>query len=114
MLQRLTGNLDSLVLCGVASHAEPGTIELPLNPDEAAHGGMATVSMNVAVRCPSCDSAQSVTCSRCDGRRTMDERFSAWLAIPPEVADGTRVEPSAVLPGMLRPVSFRVRVRQAA
>ena len=35
--------------------------------------------------------------------------FTAWLAVPPEVADGTILTPSALLRGMLTPVSFRVR-----
>ena len=37
-----------------------------------------------------------------------DELFSAWLAIPPDVADGTLLRPSALLPGM-QPIAFRVR-----
>jgi hypothetical protein len=40
---------------------------------------------------------------------TIEEPFSAWLAVRPGVADGTIMKPSALFPGALRPVSFRVR-----
>lgn len=38
-----------------------------------------------------------------------EELFSAWLAVPPDTADGTVLKPSEFLPGM-DPVAFRVRV----
>jgi hypothetical protein len=41
----------------------------------------------------------------------VEELYSAWFNVPPGVAEGTRLEPSVLLPGMLRPVSFRVRLR---
>ena len=43
---------------------------------------------------------------------TTDELFSAWLTIPPGVQDGTMLAPSAQLPGVVRPVTFRVRLRR--
>ena len=47
------------------------------------------------------------------GRRApFEELFSASLAVPPGVADGAVLTPSALLRGM-RPVSFRVRLRGA-
>lgn len=49
----------------------------------------------------------------CGSKRTIDELFSAWLAVPPGVADGAVLKPSALLPGMIRPVSFRVRYQGA-
>jgi DnaJ-class molecular chaperone len=111
MLSRLTGSLDALLACGVARRAKGGTIELFLNAQEAAQGGMVTISMRVQVRCPECDAAKAASCDRCRARRTIEELFSAWLAVPPGVADGTLLAPSALLPGMVRPMSFRVRVR---
>jgi curved DNA-binding protein CbpA len=90
MLRRQTGPLNALLACGVARHAEEGVIELRFLPEEAAGGGMITISMRVPI----------------DGR---DELFSAWLAVPPGVADGTMLAPSVLLRGM-RPVRFRVRV----
>ena len=110
MLSRLTGSLDALLACGTARRAEGGTIELFLNAQEAAQGGMVTISMRVPVRCPACDAGEAASCVRCGARRTIDELFSAWLAVPPGVADGTLLAPSALLRGMIRPVSFRVRV----
>jgi DnaJ-class molecular chaperone len=96
-----------------ARRAEGDTIELFLNAEEAAQGGMATISMRVPVRCPACDAGDPASCVRCGGRRTTDEIFSAWLAVPPGVADSAVLAPSVPLRGMVRPVSFRVRIRGA-
>jgi hypothetical protein len=64
----------------------------------------------VPVRC-ACDSAPP--CPRCGGTGAVEELFSAWLAVPPGVADGTVLTPSAWLPGMLHRVYVRVRRRPA-
>jgi hypothetical protein len=111
MLWRLSGPLDALLTCGVARHAEDDVIELVLNAHEAGEGGMATISMRVPVRCASC--ADDVECPRCGSTRTVEELFSAWLAVRPGVADGALLAPSVLLPGM-RPVWFRVRLHGAA
>jgi hypothetical protein len=100
MLRRLSGPLEALTACGIARHAEPGVIELFLSDAERADGGMVTISMRVPVRDK-------------DGRSGY-ELWSAWLAVPPGVQEGERLVPSALLPGMVRPVSFRVRPDSAA
>ena len=51
---------------------------------------------------------------RCGGRGTIEELFSAWLAVPPGVADSALLAPSALLSGMVRPVAFRIRLRSCA
>jgi hypothetical protein len=84
---------------------------------------MVSVSMRVAVWCPTCaprdDGAaharaarggSSTPCPRCGGTRTVEELFSAWLAVPPGVTGGEVLIPSADLPGMVEPVRFRVRL----
>jgi hypothetical protein len=38
-----------------------------------------------------------------------EEVWSAWLAVKPDMKDGTILTPSAWLPGMVHPVYFRVR-----
>jgi molecular chaperone DnaJ/curved DNA-binding protein len=109
-LSRLSGSLNALLACGAAQYAEEGVIELLVNVHEASHGGMASISLWVPVRCPSCAAGAAGSCARCGGTSVVDELFSAWLAVPPGVADGTLLTPSALLSGMLRPVSFRARV----
>jgi curved DNA-binding protein CbpA len=47
MLDRLRGPLNSLLMRGVARWAEDDIIELMLEPDEAAQGGMIQISMRV-------------------------------------------------------------------
>ena len=106
MLPRLTGYLDTLLTCGIARRAADDMIELPLTEEEVAVGGMATISMRVAVRCPACKSGP---CERCGGKGTVEELFSAWLAIRPGVADGAMLRPTVVLRGMIHPVAFRAR-----
>lgn len=116
MLQRLSRPLNVLLTCGIARQAADDLIELFLDEDEASQGGMVTIPMRVPVRCPACAAAAasaSSACSACGGSRTAEELFSAWLAVPPEVAEGTLLRPSALLPGM-RPVSFRVRLGGSA
>lgn len=113
MLTRLSGPLNSLLACGVAEHAEEGVIELSVNEQEATDGGMVTISMRVPVRCSVCAADATAPCARCGGARSVEELFSAWLSVPPDVADGTILTPSVPLRGMLRPVSFRVRRRGA-
>ena len=93
LLTRISRSLDILLAMGVARRVEPDQIELVLDDEEATGGGMVTISMRVPVH----------------GR---EELFSAWLAVPPGVADGTVLAPSVLLPGM-RPVTFRVRVGSA-
>jgi molecular chaperone DnaJ len=114
MLHRLSGPLGGLLAGGVARRVDAGTIELLLNAEEATDGGMATISMQVPVRCPTCaGGAAPGDCKRCGSKRTVNELFSAWLAVRPGVADGTVLNPSALLPGMVRRPAFRVRLRDA-
>ena len=112
-LRRLSGPLNALIACGVARHAEAGVIELFVSAEEAAGGGMVTISMRVPVRCTVCAKNPSALCARCGSTRTVEELFSAWLAVPPGVQDGELLIPSALLSGMTRPVSFRVRLDDA-
>ena len=110
MLSRLSGNLRGLLACGIARRAGNDIIELFLNAEEAASGGMVTIPMRVPVRCESCATAPSAPCDRCGGRRTVDDLFAAWLAVPAGVQDGEILPPSALLPGMINRVLFRVRL----
>ncbi len=111
MLHRLSGPLGGLLAGGVARRVDPEVIELFLNEREASEGGMASIAMRVPVYCPACAASPSGHCARCGSTRTVDELFSAWLAVRPGVTDGAVLNPSALLPGMVRPVSFRVRLR---
>lgn len=114
MLSRLSGSLASLIACGVARLDEPGFITLMLREAEAAQGGMVTISMHVDLWCPACAAQpRSAGCARCGGTRTVDELFSAWLAVPPGVTAGEVLAPSVELPGMVEPVRFRVRLYDA-
>lgn len=110
MLARLCGSLNVLISCGVARQTDGDIIELFLSAREAVQGGMITISMRVPVHCPACKS-RGASCSRCEGQGTVEELFSAWLAVPPGVADGTILLPSVLLRGMVRRVRFRTRVR---
>jgi curved DNA-binding protein CbpA len=94
LLTRISRSMDILLAMGVARRIEPEVFELVLDAEEATGGGMVTISMRVPVHGPA-----GIT----------EELFSAWLAVPPEVADGTVLTPSVLLPGM-KPVSFRLRV----
>ena len=89
--------------------AEDDATELYLNSQDASEGGMVVISMRVAVRCPAC---REGACARCGTSRTVEELFSAWLAVPPGVADGAVLIPSALLPGIIRAVSFRARLAE--
>jgi DnaJ-class molecular chaperone len=114
MLSRLSGPLKGLLACGIARRAEGDVIDLFVDDEEATQGGMATISMRVPVHCPACSADPTAPCTRCVGTRSVQDLFSAWLAVRPDVADGTLLTPSAQLPGVLRPVSFRVRRRGPA
>jgi hypothetical protein len=113
MLARLSGPLNALLACGVARRSAEDVIELFLEPQEVAQGGMVGISMRVPVHCPACAPDATGPCARCGTRRTVDEPYSAFLAVRPGVAEGTTLIPSAVLAGMVRPLSFRVRLRGA-
>ena len=110
MLSRLCGNIIGLLACGIARHAGNDIIELFLNADEAASGGMVTIPMRVPVRCPACAANPTSGCERCAGTRVVDDLFSAWLAVPPGVQDGEILPPSALMPGMIHRVLFRARL----
>lgn len=114
MLSRLSGSIVSLVARGAAHFDEPGYITLVFNQAEAAQGGMITISMRVDVWCPTCAATKPrppTGCARCEGKGTVEELFSAWLAVPPGVTTGEMLTPSVELPGMVEPVRFRVQVR---
>jgi DnaJ-class molecular chaperone len=114
MLRRITGPLNLLISCGAVELEDDGTITLMLREDEAAHGGMATISMRVDLWCPDCAKpahpAHPAPCRRCGGSRKVEELYSAWLAVPPGVAAGEILAPSVDLPGMIEPVRFRVHI----
>jgi molecular chaperone DnaJ len=109
MLSRVSGPLNALLACGMARRVDQETIELNLSATEARQGGMVMISMRVAVRCRKCD-GRDAACPQCGGRGATEELFSAWLAIAPEIADGTMLAPSELLPGMVHPLRFRIRV----
>jgi hypothetical protein len=95
---------------GVARRIEPNVFELYLDSVESAEGGHAMISMYVDLRCLVCAQREpSPRCARCAGTRKLKELFSAWLAVPPGVADGTILTPSVDLPGMTARATFRVR-----
>jgi DnaJ-class molecular chaperone len=112
MIRRLSGPFNALLARGVARRAEDDVIELFLDDDEVSEGGHVTISMQVPVSCPMCGPDATEACGRCGSTRTIYDLFAAWLAIPPGVAEGTILTPSAKLPGMVRPVTFRVRCPQ--
>lgn len=118
LLHRLSSSLDTLIQRGIAERTEPGVIELLLDDEEATEGGMATIRMYVPVPCPRCGGARTkgavadgggaAGCVTCDGAGEVEDLFSAWIAVPPGVAEGAVLKPSALLPGMA-PIAFRVR-----
>lgn len=114
LLRRQSGPLQALIACGLARHAEAGVIDLVFSAQEAAQGGMVAIPMRVMVHCSACAGAKQGLCAQCRGKGTTDELFSAWLAVPPGVAEGTILIPSALLEGMVQPVTFRVRLRGVA
>jgi molecular chaperone DnaJ len=109
-LSRLSGNINGLLACGFARRAPGDIIELYLNNDEATTGGMISLAMRVKVHCPACAKDPLSACERCKGTRQVDDLFSAWLAVPPGVQDGEILPPSALMPGMIQRVLFRVRL----
>jgi DnaJ-class molecular chaperone len=117
MLERLSGPLNLLLACGAARYDDDGMITLVVGPGEAARGGMVTISMRVEVWCPACASPRGLpvrpmaaSCARCDGGRTVEELYSAWLAVPPGIRDGEVLVPSVELPDMVERARFRVRL----
>jgi molecular chaperone DnaJ len=114
MLSRLCGNINSLLARGAARYDDlepPGVITLVFREAEAAQGGMAMIALRAHLWCPDCAAKgrPSIGCARCRGTRAIEELYSAWLAIPPGVAEGELLAPSIELPGMVEPVKFRVR-----
>jgi molecular chaperone DnaJ len=110
MLQRLSGNINGLLACGFVRRVGNDVIEIFVNEEEASTGGMITMAMRVPVRCQACVGKGMAPCDRCGGKRVVDDLFSAWLAVPPGVQDGEILPPSALLPGMINRVVFRVRL----
>ena len=117
MLSRLCTPLWLLLTSGAARLDDDGsaTVTLVLRPEEAAQGGMVCIPMRVDVWCPTCAAPPPThrtasSCARCGGRRKVEELFSAWLAVPPGVAEGEMLTPSAELPGTVDSVRFRVEL----
>jgi molecular chaperone DnaJ len=110
MLRRVSGPIAGLLACGAVRRVGNDVIELLLNADEATTGGMISIAMRVPVRCAACVGNGMAACDRCDGKRVIDDLFSAWLAVPPGVQDGEILPPSALMPGMINRTVFRVRL----
>jgi molecular chaperone DnaJ len=110
MLSRLSGNINGLLACGFVRRVGNDVIEVLLNAEEASSGGMITMAMRVPVRCQACVGKGMAACDRCGGKRVIDDLFSAWLAVPPGVQDGEILPPSALMPGMINRIVFRVRL----
>src|SRR5512138_3776239 len=98
MLSRLSGPLNALLACGVARRVQGDVIELFLKAQEAAQGGMTTISLRVLIRCPEC-AGGAPSCRRCGARGAIEELFTAWLAVPPGIADGAILVPTVQLRG---------------
>jgi molecular chaperone DnaJ len=111
-LWRICGSFKTLLARGVVRRDEEGVIELFLNRQEAATGGMVAISMRVPVRCLLCR-GKSASCDRCGGKGAVNQLFSARLGVPPDVPDGTLLDPLDRLSGMVRPVRFRIRIDPA-
>jgi hypothetical protein len=90
LLTRISGVLPILIGRGVVREVAPGEYDILLDAEETATGGMITIAMDVPVTGGTA-------------------RFSAWLAVPPDVVDGTEVRPSTLLPDMLAVPRFRLR-----
>ena len=110
MLRRVSGPIAGLLACGAVRRVGNDVIELLLNADEAATGGMISIAMRVPVRCPACVGKGMAACDRCGGKRVIDDLFSAWMAVPAGVQDGEILPLSALMPGMINRVVFRVRL----
>ncbi|HEY5946511.1 MAG TPA: DnaJ domain-containing protein [Kofleriaceae bacterium] len=110
MLRRLCGPMNALLARGVARFVADDLIDLVLEPQELEEGGMITISMRVPVRCAACATSPTTSCPQCGGTRTVEELYSAWLAVRPGATEGTILTPSARLPDMIHPVSFRIRL----
>jgi len=109
-LFRFHGNIKGMLACGAVRYAPGDVIELLLNAEEASTGGMIEIAMRVSVRCQACVGKGMAACDRCGGKRVHDDLFSAWLAVPPGVQDGEILPPSALMPGMITRLVFRVRL----
>jgi len=108
LIHRLSAPLDALIARRVARR-DGDVIELVLDDEDVREGGMATISMRVMIHCPACAGSRNLPCDRCASSRMVDDLYAAWIAIPPGIADGTVIVPSAQLPGVVTPVHFRVR-----
>jgi curved DNA-binding protein CbpA len=108
LIRTLSAPLNALIARRVARRVDDDVIELDVDDETAAEGGMVTISMRVMVRCLACAGGEVGPCHHCDSKREIDDLFAAWLAVPPGVTSGELLRPSALLPGM-KPVAFRVR-----
>lgn len=110
MLHRFSGNLTSLLASGAARVEDDDTISLLLSPTEAAKGGMATISLHVDLRCPTCASTPATSaapCPRCHGTGAVDELYAAWLAIPPVSPTAKSSRPPSTSPACSHPCGSR-------
>ena len=84
LLPRLSGPLDALMARGVAYRERGNLIALNLRPEEAAQGGIASISMPVDIRCPDCTRrVRPAGCARCAGRRALPRPARRLAHHPP-------------------------------
>jgi len=110
LLMRLSRPLDALLALGIARELGEGLIEIDVERSEIVDGGMIRISMRVDVHCDACNAGVDQYCGRCGSARVLDETYSAWLALRPGTTAGTVLTPSAQLPNVVHPVTFRVNV----
>jgi molecular chaperone DnaJ len=109
-LSRFSGHLKSALAGGAARLLADGTVELRLEEDEAATGGMAILSLETEIVCRRCDTEPGTVCERCGDTGQERELVSFWLTIPAGAADGTVLRPSVLPIKLVKPVDFVVRL----
>lgn len=110
---RLCGPLATLAGLGAVRFDDPRFITLVLRADEAAQGGMVTISLPVDVWCTGCGPQTTTPCEACNRTRKVRTLYSAWLAIKPGAEAGEELAPTVELPGMVEPVRFRIALAPA-
>ena len=71
------------------------TVEVPVWPDQARHGGNVRILIPALVACPTCRGNGVVgpyECWRCTGEGSISEEYPLSIAIPADIEDGYVIE----------------------
>lgn len=113
LFDRMWSNVHSLLVPRIG-RKRTLTLEVPITPAQARHGGTINISVPAEARCPLCHGHGSIgvyACSRCAGEGSISGEMPIAISFPPDISDNDVIMLPLDRYGFInRRVSIRIRI----